>query len=295
MSRVRAFLRLVAVQHSVFALPFALISCLTAMRQLSAAVHWVDLALIVVAMVTGRTFAMAANRLIDRSFDARNPRTATRELVTGVVTVRTARIGTAVSLMVFLAAAAALNPLCLMLSPLAVVPLVAYPYAKRVMWAPQAVLGIAQAVAPVGAWLAVTGRWSDPSAAPAVVLGIAVGVWVAGFDMIYACQDVVVDREQGLGSIPARFGVGAALVIARWSHLATVCLLVLYGVATGAGPLWWAGVLVVAAALVYEHGLVRADDLSRVNRAFFTVNGFVGLALLGFAIADLLARGIALR
>jgi 4-hydroxybenzoate polyprenyltransferase len=285
---VRAFLRLVTIEHSVFALPFAYVAALSAMRAVGRHVRWADLALITVAMVAGRTFAMAANRVIDREIDARNPRTAQRELVTGAVSVRTAWLGATGALAVFLVSAALLNPLCLALAPLAVVPLVVYPYAKRFTWLPHGVLALAQAVAPVGAWIAVTGHWSWP----AVVLGVAVGLWIGGFDLIYACQDVEVDRAIGVRSFPARWGVAAAL---RWSsavHVVTFGLFGWFGALEGFGAWWYAGLAATAAAFVYEHAIVRPDDLSRVNRAFFTANGFVGITLFGFALVDLLARGL---
>ena len=289
-SKAKAFKNLVLLEHSVFALPFAFIAALTAMFDASRTMHWRQLALITVAMVGARTFAMAANRIIDREFDARNPRTAKRELVTGVLTVRTAWVGAIIALGVFLCAAALLNPLAFELSPLAVVPLTVYPYAKRFMSVPHAVLAVAQAVGPIGAWIAVTGAWSWP----AVVLGLAVGVWIGGFDLIFACQDVETDREQGLGSVPARWGIAAALYGARVSHLVVMALFVWFGLLTGAGPFWWVGLAVVAAAFVYEHSLLRPDDLSKLNRAFFTVNGFVGIALFCFAVLDLVVRGLRL-
>ncbi|HLZ37096.1 MAG TPA: menaquinone biosynthesis prenyltransferase MqnP [Mycobacteriales bacterium] len=282
---VRAFLRLVMIEHSVFALPFAYVAALTAMAP---DVRWGDLALVTVAMVAARTFAMGANRIIDREIDARNPRTASRELVTGAVSLRTAVAGALVALALFLAAAAALNPLAFALAPLAVVPLVAYPYAKRVTWAPHAVLALSQAVAPIGAWIAVTGRWSWT----AVVLGLAVGIWIGGFDIIYALQDYEVDRVIGVRSLPVRFGPVVALRVARVAHALTVALLVWFGALTGAGAWWYAGVAASAAALAYEQSLVRPDDLRKVNRAFFTVNGFVGIGLFAFALADLIARGL---
>jgi 4-hydroxybenzoate polyprenyltransferase len=281
---VRGFLRLVAIEHSVFALPFAYVAALTAMRD---GVRWGDLALVTVAMVAARTFAMAANRVIDRELDARNPRTASRELVTGALPLRTAVTGMAVSLVVFLVAAALLNLLCLALAPVALVPLTLYPYAKRFTWLCHYVLGLAQAIAPVGAWVAVTGTvrgW-----APAIWLGLAVGTWIAGFDLIYACQDVESDRREGVHSLPARFGVRTALAASVVTHVVTVGLLVAFGLAAGLGALWWAGVAGTAVALAYEHAIVGPDDLSRVNRAFFTVNGWVGIGLLAFAVADLFA------
>jgi 4-hydroxybenzoate polyprenyltransferase len=286
--RVRAFLKLVVIEHSVFALPFAYVAALAAGFAVSRSVHWADLVLITVAMVAARTFAMAMNRIIDREIDARNPRTANRELVTGVVALRTATVGAAIALAVFLAAAAALSWLCLALAPLAVVPLVAYPYAKRFTTYPHAILGVAQAVAPVGAWIAVTGEWSWA----AVVLGMAVGSWIGGFDLIYACQDAEVDRRIGVRSVPARFGVRAALAASSATHLVTFALFVAFGVLKNFGAWWWVGLGLTAAAFSYEHTLVSADDLSRVNRAFLTANGFVGIALFGFAVADLAARGL---
>jgi 4-hydroxybenzoate polyprenyltransferase len=285
---VKAFLRLVVIEHSVFALPFAYVAALAAGYDVSRSVHWRAVALVTVAMVAGRTFAMAANRIIDREIDARNPRTAGRELVTGVVAVRTARTGAAVALAVFLGAAAGLSWLCLALAPLAVAPLIIYPYAKRFTDYPHAVLGVAQAVAPVGAWIAVTGHWSWA----AVVLGLAVGSWIGGFDLIYACQDAAVDQVVGVRSVPARFGVRRALAAARATHVVTFGLFVAFGVLEGFGGWWWAGLGVTAAAFCYEHAIVTPDDLSRVNRAFLTANGFVGIMLFAFALADLVSRGL---
>ncbi|MFF2349946.1 menaquinone biosynthesis prenyltransferase MqnP [Kitasatospora sp. NPDC058115] len=286
--KVKSFLRLVMIEHSVFALPFAYIAALTAMFLADGRVHWGELFIVTVCMVGLRTFAMAANRIIDREIDARNPRTAGRELVTGVVSLKTAYIGSAIALVVFLGAAALLNPLCLALAPVAVVPMVVYPYGKRFTDFPQAILGLAQAMGPVGAWLAVTGTWSWD----AVVLGAAVGIWIGGFDLIYACQDVASDREGGVRSVPARFGVPAAIRGARGCHVVTTLLLGWYAVLTDAGVAFWIGLLVVAGAFVYEHTIVRPNDLSRLNRAFFQTNGFVGISLFFFALVDLVVRGL---
>jgi 4-hydroxybenzoate polyprenyltransferase len=286
--RTRSFLRLVAIEHSVFALPFAYVAALSAMYAVNKHVHWYELAVITVAMVAARTFAMAANRVIDRHIDARNPRTARRELVTGVVAVRTAWTGAIVALAVFLGAAALLNPLCLLLAPLAVIPLVVYPYGKRFTWAPHAILGVAQAVGPVGAWIAVTGHWSWSAA----LLGLGVGSWIGGFDLIYATQDVEVDRLIGVKSFPARWGVHAALVTSTLVHLATFTLFVSFGVREHFTGWWYAGLAVTAVAFAYEHAIVRTDDLSRVNRSFFVTNGFVGIALFAFALVDLVSRGL---
>ncbi|AYG81219.1 4-hydroxybenzoate solanesyltransferase [Streptomyces hundungensis] len=286
--RTKAFLRLVMIEHSVFALPFAYTAALTAMYQLDKNIHWGRLLLVTVAMVGLRTFAMACNRIIDREIDARNPRTAGRELVTGAVSVRSAWTGALIALVVFLGAAAALNPLCLALAPVAVIPMVVYPYGKRFTNFPQAILGLAQAMGPVGAWIAITGSWSWD----AVILGLAIGIWIGGFDLIYACQDVEADRGHGVKSVPARFGIPAAIYGARGCHSVTMALLVWYALATGAGFFFWLGLLIVLGAFLYEHTLVKPHDLSRLNRAFFQVNGFIGIALFVCALIDLLVRGL---
>ncbi|MDG4778604.1 menaquinone biosynthesis prenyltransferase MqnP [Micromonospora sp. WMMD961] len=286
--RVKSFLKLVAIEHSVFALPFAYLSALSAMQVNGGRVRWWDLLLITVAMVGARTFAMAANRILDRRIDARNPRTAGRELVTGAVSVRTAWTGAAVALVVFLAAAALLNPLCLVLAPLAVVPLVVYPYGKRFTNWPHAILAIAQAVGPVGAWLAVTGTLDGSG--PAWVLGVAVGLWIGGFDLIYACQDSEIDQEIGVHSVPARYGRRFALHASTVAHVVTFLLFVWFGALIGLGWLWWIGLAFTAVAFGYQHLVVTPTDLSKVNRAFFTANGFVGIALFVFALLDLVIR-----
>ncbi|MFI0215516.1 menaquinone biosynthesis prenyltransferase MqnP [Streptomyces lydicus] len=286
--RTKAFLRLVMIEHSVFALPFAYIASLTAMYQRDRRIDWLLLLLVTVCMVGLRTFAMAANRIIDREIDARNPRTAHRELVTGAVSVKSAWTGALIALVVFLGAAALLNPLCLALAPVAVVPMVVYPYGKRFTNFPQAILGLAQAMGPIGAWIAITGSWSWE----AVILGLAVGIWIGGFDLIYACQDVDTDREIGVRSVPARFGIPAAIWGARGCHLVTTALFVWYALATGAGAFFWLGLLIVAAAFGYEHTIVKPHDLTRLNRAFFQVNGFIGMALFVCALLDLLVRGL---
>lgn len=283
--RVKAFLKLVAIEHSVFALPFAYLSALVAMDRTLGRVDWLVLLLITIAMVGARTFAMAANRIIDRHIDARNPRTAQRELVTGAVSVRTAWLGAAVALIVFMGAALALNPLCALLAPLAVVPLVLYPYGKRFTDWPHAILALAQAVGPIGAWLAVTGTFAGSG--PAWLLGLAVGLWIGGFDLIYACQDAEVDRQIGVRSAPARYGVRNALLISTLTHVVTFALFVWFGVWVGLGWPWWIGLALTAAAFTYQHVIVTPTDLSKVNRAFFTANGFVGIALFVFAVLAL--------
>ena len=250
--------------------------------------QWERLGLITIAMVAGRTFAMAANRILDRKIDALNPRTQNRELVTGAVSLRTAWTGAVISLAFLFVAAGLLNWLCLVLAPLAVVPLIVYPYAKRFTNFPHYVLALAQAVAPVGAWIAITGTFDGSG--PAWVLGAAVGLWIGGFDIIYACQDVEVDRRIGVHSTPARFGVRTALHISTVTHVVTFALFVWFGALVGLGWLWWVGLALTAAAFAYQHVVVTPSDLSKVNRAFFTANGFVGIALFVFALLDLVLR-----
>lgn len=276
---MRAFLKLVAIEHSVFALPFAYLSALVA------GADWMVMVLITVAMVGARTFAMAANRIIDRHIDARNPRTAKRELVTGALSLRTAWAGAILALVIFFGAAASLNLLCLLLAPLAVIPLVVYPYAKRFTDWPHGILAIAQAVGPVGAWLAVTGTFTGSG--PAWLLGAAVGLWIGGFDLIYACQDATVDREIGVRSVPARFGVPAALRVSTGVHIVTFGMFVLFGLWVDLAWPWWIGLALTVFAFGYQHVIVTPADLSRVNRAFFTANGFVGIALFVFGLLSL--------
>lgn len=286
--RIRTFMRLVMIEHSIFALPFAYIAALTAMWQQTRSVHWVQLLLITIAMVSARTVAMSANRILDREFDALNPRTARRELVTGEMSVWAAWAGTLIALVVFLASAAALSGLCLALSPVAIALLVLYSYGKRFTDFPQVLLALAQMVAPVGAWLAVTGELTQASFA----LGLAVGSWIGGFDLIYSCQDAEVDRRVGTRSFPARFGIPAALRASTIVHVGTFAAFAWFGAAAGLGWLWWLGLALIALVLVYEHSIVRANDLSRVNRAFFTANGVIGIGLFAFALADLVVHGL---
>jgi 4-hydroxybenzoate polyprenyltransferase len=254
----------------VFALPFALTSAALAAQGGAATgghVFW-----IVVAMVAARSAAMGFNRLVDQAIDARNPRTASRELPRGIVSRGEAWLFVALSVAVFVLAAAMLNPLCLALTPVALAIVLGYSYTKRFTAASHLVLGLALAVAPVGAWLAIRGRFDLVP----VVLGLAVLLWVAGFDTLYACQDVEFDRLEGLRSLPAAVGVPRALRLARLMHAGTVLLLLsLFGLAP-LHPVYLAGVAAVAVILAWEHSLVGPHDLSRVMQAF-NLNGWVSL------------------
>ena len=270
LDRVRTYLSFVRFSHSVFALPFALTGALLASRQHP--VTWRHVFWIIVCMVTARSAAMGFNRLVYAKFDASNPRTSSRELPAGRMTVAEATIFVVVMSGAFLAAAAQLSWLCLVLSPVALVIIFWYSLAKRYTWATQFFLGVAMAIAPVGGWLAAGGAagWEP------WLLGLAIGLWVAGFDILYACQDLDVDRRQRLKSIPVRFGVATSLWISRAMHVGTVACLALLGMLTGLGPVYFLGVAAVAALLLYEQSLVSETDLSKVKLAF-DLNGYVGI------------------
>ena len=270
MGRIRTYLSFVRFSHSVFALPFALTGALLASRQ--HAVTWMQVFWIGMCMVTARSAAMGFNRLVDARFDAGNPRTSGREIPSGRMSSTEAAVFVAVMSLAFICAAAQLNRLCLMLSPVALAVIFWYSLAKRYTWATQFFLGLAMAIAPVGGWLAAGGGagW-DPW-----LLGLAIALWVGGFDVLYACQDLDVDRRQHLKSIPVRFGVRTSLLISRAMHVATVVCLTLLGMLSGLAPLYFVGVAFVAGLLVFEQSLVSESDLSQVKRAF-DLNGYVGI------------------
>ena len=281
-SRVLAYGRMIKFSHSVFALPFALASAALAARD---GFRWAQLGWIVVAMVGARSAAMGFNRLADQALDARNPRTAGRELPRGVLGRREVWALVLISAAALVLAAAMLGPLCLALSPVALAIVFGYSYTKRFTALSHVVLGLALAIAPVGAWLAIRGSFSPI----AVVLGLAVLAWVAGFDTIYSCQDAIFDREAGLHSLPARIGVRRALLAARAFHVAAIGFLAAVYPLAHLHPLYLAGVAGIAALLAYEHSLVKADDLSRVDAAFFTLNGWVSVGYLAVTLAAISA------
>jgi len=235
------------------------------------------------AMVGARTCAMATNRVVDRWIDARNPRTAGRHLPTGRLGAGELRALAAAGAGLMLLAAARLNPLCLALAPLALLFLVGYSYTKRFTWASHWILGFTDGIAAAGGWIAVRARFEPP----ALVLWLALTVWIAGFDLIYACQDVAVDRAQGLRSVPARFGVPVALALARVNHALTALALAALGALMGLGVVYWVGWAAVVALLVYEHSLVRPGDLSRLDVAFFNVNGYIAVIVLVAVVGGL--------
>ena len=284
-NRLKASLEMIKFEHSVFALPFALTAALLAFREKPtdggaalAKVFW-----IVVAMVGTRSAAMAFNRVLDAEIDGRNPRTRMRHIPAAMLSARFAWTLVAAAALVFLTASWMLNPVCLMLAPLALGVVFFYSYTKRFTSLSHVVLGLSLGIAPAAAWIAVTGSLD----ARILWLTAAVTFWTAGFDVIYSCQDFEFDRAQGLFSIPGRFGIAAALRIARVFHgLMAACLLALVRT-FHLGWLSLAGVAAVGGLLVYEHSLVKPSDLSRINAAFFTVNGWVGMVFLLFWAADI--------
>lgn len=282
MSRVLAYGRMIKFSHSVFALPFALASAALAARD---GFRWAQVGWIVVAMVGARSAAMGFNRLADQEIDARNPRTAGRELPRGILGRREVWALVAISAAALVGAAAMLGPLCLALSPVALAIVFGYSYTKRFTALSHVVLGLALAAAPVGAWLAVRGSFSPV----AVVMGLAVLAWVAGFDIIYSCQDAAFDRGAGLHSLPARIGVRRALRAARGFHAAAIGFLAAVHPLADVHPIYLAGVAGIAGLLAYEHSLVKADDLSRVDAAFFTLNGWVSVGYLAVTLAAISA------
>ncbi|HUR93948.1 MAG TPA: UbiA-like polyprenyltransferase [Gemmatimonadales bacterium] len=281
------YVNLVKLPHTLFALPFALLGVLAASR--IALVTMRTVVLVVLAFSAARWAAMAFNRVADLRFDAANPRTRNRELPRGVLTGTQAWISIAVAAALFVAAASMLNPLCLLLSPVALAWVLSYSFAKRFTWWPHLWLGLGLAIAPVGGYLAVTGRWSEP---PWLLLTVtlAVATWVAGFDIFYALPDEGFDRSQGLRSAVVRLGERRAILLAKLLHGITIPALVLFGWGAGFGAWYLAGVVIAAAILAYEHRLVRPGDLSRLDAAFFTMNGVMSLTVFGFALADRLLR-----
>jgi 4-hydroxybenzoate polyprenyltransferase len=275
----RRFASLVKIEHTVFALPFAYIGALLAVHDVPSA-H--DLVWITVAMVGARSLAMGINRVVDAEIDARNPRTATRELPAGLLSRAQVFGFCALALALYLVACFQLDPVVRWLWPIPLAGFVVYPYLKRFTWLSHLWLGVVDGLAPVGAWVAITGElpWE------AWALGAAVAVWIAGFDLFYSLFDRDIDVEQGLHSVAARFGVRGVFVGARVLHVATVALLAAVGLGLQLGWFYWLGVIAVALLLTYEHSLVRPDDLRRLDAAFFTVNGVISVVFLAFVLAE---------
>jgi 4-hydroxybenzoate polyprenyltransferase len=288
MTRIADYVSLVRFSHSVFALPFALCGAWLAAGGPPALR---TLGLVVLCAVAARTAAMAFNRIADARSDAQNPRTAAREIPAGRVRAGAASALVLCSAAVFVAGAWLLNPLAGWLAFPVLAVLLGYSLMKRVHWSAHLVLGLALGLAPLGAWIAVRGE-IDGSVTPVLWLAAAVLTWVAGFDLIYACQDAQFDRQSGLHSIPARFGVARALSLSGWLHAATLVALVLVGWTAGLAWIWWAALSLAGLLLLWEHRIVRPDDLTRVNLAFFTLNGWLGVLLFAGLALDRWLLGV---
>ena len=280
--KIKALLEMIKFSHTVFAFPFALMGATLASLTSGVIPTPVQIIWICLAMVGARSAAMGLNRIIDAKIDAENPRTATRHIPAGTVTRFEAWLFVAGAIGLMLFAAWMLNPLCLTLSPVALFFLVLYSYCKRFTPFAHIVLGVCLAAAPIGAWIALRGDvgW------PAIVLGLAVLFWVAGFDIFYALQDMEFDREKGLFSIPSRFGVERSLQLVRIFHVVMVLLLLILLFVPGLGIIYFIGVSVVAGLLVYEHKLVMPNDLSRLDAAFFNMNGYISVLIFCFTLTD---------
>ena len=280
MSKLKAHLDNIALSHSVFALPFAYMGAFLAAGGFPSA-H--DLLWVTLAMIGARSAALALNNFIDLKYDRLHPRFTNRPMVTGAVKTWEATLLIIVCLLVFLLAASQLQPLCLKLWPLALIPLVVYPYMKRFSWTCHLVLGVALAAAPVGAWIAVAG---DISYA-VLFLGLSVGVWIAGFDVIYGCQDVAFDKNHGLNSMAVRFGVDGALKLSKYMHGISIVGFAIVGVLLNLHFIYYIGVASAAVVLIYQHFIVSPDDLRQVTQRYFMRNGLVSILLFIFTVISL--------
>lgn len=279
--KIKIILDMIKFEHTIFALPFAIISAFIASDGLPAAGKFVW---ILLAMIGARSCAMAFNRLADSEFDEANPRTAARAIPTGRITKRSVWAFTAVSAALLVFAAYQLNPLAFSLSPVALAVIVGYSYSKRWTFLSHFWLGLSISIAPIGAWIAI----KEGLDLPPMLLGLAVLLWIGGFDIIYACQDYEFDRKHGLYSIPARFGKKRALRLSSSLHAMMVAVLIGVAAITNLGVFYLIGVGIVTVLLIYEHAIVRPNDLSRVNLAFFTLNGIVSLVLMALSVTDML-------
>ena len=293
-TRFSTYASFVKLPHTVFALPFAMIGVILA--SYAHAVSWSTIGWTILAFTAARFAAMGFNRIVDREFDAKNPRTSMREIPRGALSVREASVAVAIASALFITAAGALNPLCLMLSPIALGWVFFYSYTKRFTRFAHIVLGLGMSIAPVGGYLAVTGQWSRPWWL-LCVLATTVVSWGAGFDILYALPDIAFDEQNGLHSIPVAFGERGGIKIARSLHVVTVSCLVLIGLAAFsmsgiASTFYWVGVVIAASLLAYEHSLVSPGDLSRLDAAFFTMNGVISLTLLAFVLVGRLLANV---
>jgi 4-hydroxybenzoate polyprenyltransferase len=271
----------IALSHTVFALPFAYIGALLAKDGIPTG--W-ELLWITLAMMGARSAAMALNKIIDLKYDRLQPRFVNRPMVTGEVKPWEAVLLTLGSLVLFFWAAGKLHPICIKLAPLAVIPLAVYPYMKRFSWTCHFVLGLALSIAPIGAWMAIQGQLT----VPIILIGLAVGVWIAGFDIIYGCQDVDFDKKYGLHSVPVRFGISSALTIAKVCHGLSIIGFVIAGQLLHLQWIYYGGVMLAAVVLIYQHSIVSPTDFRKVTQVYFMRNGLVSIALLIFTIISMI-------
>jgi 4-hydroxybenzoate polyprenyltransferase len=281
MGKVKIYLEMIKFQHSIFALPFAYLGAFLSQMKVPS---FITIFWITIAMVGARSFAMAMNRLIDAEIDRRNPRTADRALPKKLISIPNVILFTIISLGLFLLAVYNLSPICRYLWPFIVIPFVVYPYTKRVTWLSHFVLGICLGLAPVGAWIAVTNTFSlEP-----FLIGSAVILWVAGFDIFYAIQDIDFDCRHKLYSIPARFGIKTSLTLTKLLHITSITILIWLGIRLDLGLFYFIGVVVAAILLAYENSLIKANDLSRLNQAFFTMNGVISVVMFCFVAFEVI-------
>lgn len=281
LNKIRIFMEMIKFQHSIFALPFAFLGAFLSEMKVPSliTIFWITL-----AMVGARSFAMAVNRLIDIEIDRRNPRTAGRALPKGLVSVWNVILFSLISLGLFLLAVYNLAPICRYLWPIVVIPFIIYPYTKRVTWLSHFVLGFCLGLAPVGAWIAVTNTLSiDP-----FLIGAAVLLWVAGFDIFYAIQDIDFDRQHKLYSIPVRFGIKESLTLTKLLHICSILILSWLGIRLDLGLFYYMGVFVAGTLLAYENSLIKPDDLSNLNVAFFTMNGVISIVMFFFVAIEVI-------
>ena len=276
MKPVRDFLELIKFEHTVFALPFAYLGMLLAAEGWPT---WEQFLWITIAMASARTLAMGFNRIADRLIDSRNPRTANRPLVKGTISLKTAWAGTLLAGGILTVAAWQLGPFTLLLLPGAILFLIGYSFTKRFTWMSHFILGFTDGLAPVGAWAAIRASLFTYEDLPAWILLGVVTFWIAGFDLIYACQDIEIDRQEGLQSIPARFGISVALKLSSISHVITVFLLVILGLFSDLGWPYWIGLVIVTLLLVWEHRMVHPNDLTNIDMAFFNINSYISVTL----------------
>lgn len=283
LNKIKIYLEMIKFQHSIFALPFAYLGAFLAEMKVP---ETLTLLWITIAMVGARSFAMALNRLVDIEIDRKNPRTSNRALPKGLLTISNAVFFSLISLGIFLLAVYNLAPICRYLWPVVVIPFVIYPYTKRFTFLSHFMLGFCLGLAPIGSWIAISNTFSfEP-----FIIGMAVLCWVAGFDIFYAIQDIEIDRKQGLYSIPAKFGITKSLVFTKILHTVSVAMLIWLGIRLKMGVFYFAGVTLTAVLLAYENSLIKPNDLSKLNMAFFTMNGVISILMFCFVAIDVIIR-----